>query len=1021
MNIAQFFIEQRITTLVLTVVMIGAGMVSYQGLSRLEDPEFTIKDALVITSYPGASAAEVEKEISDPLEIAVQKMGQVKRVVSRSERGLSTLTVTMKDKYDKTKLPQVWDELRRKIGDAQSNLPPGAGVPLVVDDYGDVYGIFVAVYGEGYTYAELKDVVDMLRRELLLVEDVGKIDTFGERVEAVYVELKRDQMSQLGISEAVIINELQEKNTVANAGRVKVGPEFITITPTGGITSVEQFESILISGGAKQIYLRDVANVRRGYVEPQNNLIRYDGYESIGLGISTVSGGNVVKMGTALELRIDELRERIPIGMQAGKVSVQSDAVSIAIDGFIISLLEAVGIVIVVLLFFMGLRSGILIGFVLLLTIAGTFVFMAPMEVALERISLGALIIALGMLVDNAIVVVDGVLVRLQKGQEARQAAIDVVKQTAIPLLGATVIAILAFAAIGTSDDNTGEFCRSLFQVVMISLLLSWVTAVSITPLLCVMFLKKPAEGVEQKDPYDNTLYRFYKKLLDVAIRHKVITIVLVVGLFSSALYGFGFVQQSFFPPSTRPQFMVDLWLPQGTHIDRMTETVDSIEDYVKELEGVTHVTSLVGKGGMRFLLTYAPEKTNGAYAQLLIDVESPEDLNILLPEVEQYLGDTYPDLLGYSSRFQLGPGSTGKIQARFSGPDREVLRNLAVQTEAIYQTDFDSKAIRNDWRQRVKLVKPTLAEEQANLNGITRIDVANTVLQAFQGATVGVYRENDLLLPIIMRAEEQYRSDIDSIQNLQIWSPAASAMIPMRQVVSGFESTFEDEIIQRRNRKPTITVYADPDKELASNLFSRVRAQVEALELPPGYELEWGGEYEDSGNAQAGLVASLPMFILIMILITVMLFNSLKQPLIIWLTVPLSLIGVTAGLLSTGQPFGFMALLGFLSLIGMLIKNAIVLIDEINLQWAEGKELLDAIVDSGQSRLRPVLMAASTTALGLIPLLFDAFFVSMAVTIIFGLGFATLLTMVVVPVLYATFYKPKPDAVEGAVLAEQA
>ena len=1022
MNIAQFFIEQRITTLVLTVVMIGVGMVSYQGLSRLEDPEFTIKDALVITSYPGGSAAEVEKEIADPLEIAVQKMGQVKRVISRSERGLSTLTVTMKDKYDKESLPQVWDELRRKIGDAQANLPPGAGVPIVVDDYGDVYGIFVAVYGDGYSYAELKHVVDMLRRELLLVDGVGKIDTFGERVEAVYVELKRDQMSQLGISEDIIINELRQKNAVANAGRVQVGPEFITITPTGGITAVEQFDSILISGGgAKQIYLRDVANVRRGYVEPQNNLIRYNGNESIGLGISTVSGGNVVKMGAALELRLDELRERIPIGIQAGKVSVQSEAVAVAIDSFIVSLLQAVGIVIVVLLFFMGLRSGIMIGFVLLLTIAGTFVFMAPMEVALERISLGALIIALGMLVDNAIVVVDGVLVRLQKGQDAKQAAIDVVKQTAIPLLGATVIAILAFAAIGTSNDSTGEFCRSLFQVVMISLLLSWVTAVSITPLLCVMFLKPPAADAVQEDPYGSKFYQLYKGLLGVAIHRKVITIVLVVGLFSSALYGFGFVQQSFFPPSTRPQFMVDLWLPQGTHIDRMTETVDSIEDYVKELEGVTHVTSLVGKGGMRFLLTYAPEKTNGAYAQLLIDVESPEDLNILLPEVEQYLGDTYPDLLGYASRFQLGPGSTGKIQARFSGPNREVLRNLAVQTEAIYQTDFDSKAIRNDWRQRVKLVKPTLAEEQANLNGITRIDVANTVLQAFQGATVGIYRENDLLLPIIMRAEEEYRSDIDSIQNLQIWSPAASAMIPMRQVVSGFESTFEDEIIQRRNRKPTITVYADPDKALASNLFSRIRAQVEALELPPGYELEWGGEYEDSGNAQAGLVASLPMFILIMILITVMLFNSLKQPLIIWLTVPLSLIGVTAGLLSTGQPFGFMALLGFLSLIGMLIKNAIVLIDEINLQWAEGKELLDAIVDSGQSRLRPVLMAASTTALGLIPLLFDAFFVSMAVTIIFGLGFATLLTMVVVPVLYATFYKPKPDAVEGAVLAEQA
>ena len=1016
MNIAKFFIEQRVTTLVLTLVMIGAGMVSYQGLSRLEDPEFTIKDALVITPYPGASAAEVEQEISDPLEIAVQKMGQVKRVVSRSERGLSTLTVTMKDKYDKFALPQVWDELRRKIGDARGELPPGAGVPLVVDDYGDVYGIFVAVYGDGYSYAEIKDVIDMLRRELLLVQDVGKIDTFGERVEAVYVELRRDQMSQLGISAETIIGELTQKNAVANAGRVKVGPEFITIEPSGGITAVEQFESILISGSsARQIYLRDVANVRRGYVEPQTSLIRYDGYPAIGLGISTVSGGNVVKMGEALKKRVAELQERIPVGIEAGAVSVQSDAVETAISGFVVSLLQAVAIVIVVLLFFMGLRSGILIGFVLLLTIAGTFIFMAPMQVALERISLGALIIALGMLVDNAIVVVDGVLVRLQKGQQAKQAAIDVVRQTALPLLGATVIAILAFAAIGTSDDNTGEFCRSLFQVVLISLLLSWVTAVSVTPLLCVMFLKPPAADAEQKDPYDSKFYAIYKELLRAAIRRKAVALALVAGIFGGSLWGFGFVEQSFFPPSTRPQFMVDLWLPQGTHIDRTTATVQSVEDYIQQLDGVSHVTSLVGKGGMRFLLTYAPEKTNSAYAQLLVDVETADALDTLLPQVEQYLEANYPDVLGYASRFQLGPGSTGKIQARFSGPDRDVLRQLAEQTEAIYHADYDSKGIRTDWRQRVKLVRPELAEEQANLNGITRPDVANTILQAFQGANVGVYRENDLLLPIIMRAEERYRSDIASIQNLQIWSPAAGTMIPLRQVVSGFESIFEDEIIQRRNRKPTITVYADPVNGLASNLFARIRTDVEALELPPGYELEWGGEYEDSGNAQAGLAASLPMFLLAMILITIMLFNSLRQPLIIWLTVPLSLIGVTAGLLSTGQPFGFMALLGFLSLIGMLIKNAIVLIDEINLQWGEGKELLEAIVDSGASRLRPVLMAASTTALGLVPLLFDAFFVSMAVTIIFGLGFATLLTMVVVPVLYAAFYKHEPAPAEAS------
>ena len=1009
MNIAKFSIERRVITLVLTFVMLGVGLLSYDGLSRLEDPEFTIKEALIITSYPGASAAEVEEEVTDRLEKAAQQMGQLKFIESKSDRGLSTITVTIKDKYQKEDLQQVWDELRRKIGDVQEHLPPGAGTSVVVDDYGDVYGIFVAIYGDGYSYAEIKDVVDMLRKELLLVRDVGKIDTFGERVESVYVELNRDRMSQLGISDDAIINELRQKNVVTDAGRVKVGSEFITINPTGEVTSVKQFESILISsGGDEQIYLRDVANVRRGYVDPQDHLIRYDGREAIGLGISTVAGGNVVKMGEALEARLEELRGRIPVGVEAGVVSSQSEAVTIAINGFVTSLLQAVAIVIVVLLFFMGLRSGILIGFVLMVTIAGTFIFMSPMEIALERISLGALIIALGMLVDNAIVVVDGVLVRLEKGIDAKKGSIEIVKQTAVPLLGATIIAILAFAAIGTSDDNTGEFCRSLFQVVMISLLLSWVTAVTLTPLLCVMFLKQTNRNKDDVDnnPYSGAVYTVYKKILQAAIRVKFVTLALVVALFVTSLWGFGFIKQSFFPPSTRPQFMVDIWLPQGTHIDETVKTVAAVEKDILRMEGITHVTSLVGKGGLRFLLTYSPEKVNSAYAQLMVDVESTDVMDELAIQVEDYLDENYEDMLGYTSKFQLGPGSTGKIQARFSGPDRNVLRGLAEQAEAIYRADPDAKGVRTDWRQRVKMVRPVLAEEQANLNGITRPDIANTLLDGFEGRTVGVYREGDLLLPIILRAEDRERNNIDSMGDLQIWSPAAEARIPLRQVVSGFETVFEDEIIQRRNRKPTITVFADPDEGYATALYARVAPQVEALELPPGYELEWGGEYEDSANAQAGLSAGLPAFFLSMVLITIMLFNSLKQPLIIWLTVPLALIGVTAGLLLSGQPFGFMALLGILSLSGMLIKNAIVLIDEINYQVDVGTPLIAAIVDSGASRLRPVGMAASTTALGMIPLLFDAFFVSMAITIIAGLIFATLLTMIVVPVLYATFYR---------------
>jgi len=1011
MNIAEASINNRVVTLTLTLVMLAGGLHAFNGLSRLEDPEFTIKDALVVTPYPGASAAEVEEEVTDHIEIAVQQLGQLDEIESRSTRGMSNLTVSIKKKYDRNALPQVWDELRRKVGDAQSSLPPGAGPSLVIDDYGDVYGVFLAIFGDEYSYAELKDVVDLLRRELLLVRDVAKIETYGEFVEAIYVELERDRMAELGIPVSAIIRELENKNVAADAGRVKVGPEFITIVPTGELDSVEDFESVLISPGeTRQIFLRDVAKIRRGYVEPPANLMRYDGRAAIGLGISTVSGGNVVVMGEALKVRMNQLLPRIPLGIELGLVSVQSEAVTEAISGFLVSLVEAVAIVIVVLLFFMGLRSGLLIGFVLVLTISGTFIFMGPWGVALERISLGALIIALGMLVDNAIVVVDGMLIRIQQGEDAKAAAVAVVNQTAMPLLGATIVAILAFAAIGTSDDSTGEFCRSLFQVVLISLGLSWITAVTVTPLLGVMLLKPASQSTAPTDPYGGRFYRSYRAFLRACIRARWLTVAAIVGVFLSSLWGFGYVDQSFFPPSTRPQFMVDVWMPQGTHIDDTTRAAEKAEDYLRATEGVTHVTSLVGQGGLRFLLTYGPEKQNSSYAQLIVDVDDSSRIPARIRQLESDLQELLPEALVYGFPFELGPGANGKIRARFSGSDPDRLRALADQTMAIFHADPNAKAIRTDWRQRVKVIEPVLAEEQANANGITRTDVARTLLQAFQGARVGVYRERDLLLPIILRASEAQRSDVASMQNLQIWSPVAQAMIPLRQVVAGFETRFEDEIIMRLDRRPTITVFADPKTGPATVLFNRLRPQIEALELPPDYSLEWGGEYEDTQNARGPLMASLPIFVLMMVLITVALFNTLKEPLIIWLCVPLALIGVTAGLLITRQPFGFMALLGFLSLMGMLIKNAVVLIDEIRLQKGQTDNLLDAIVNSGTSRLRPVAMAASTTALGMIPLLSDAFFIAMAVTIIFGLMFATVLTMVIVPVLYAIFYRAKSD-----------
>lgn len=1015
MNLAELAIRNKTTTLVLTAVFFVGGIVSFNNLSRLEDPEFTIKEALVITPYPGATAQEVETEVSDKIEKAVQQLGQLKEVESKSDRGLSTVTVRIKDRYNKNSLPQVWDELRRKVGDVQGKLPPGAGPSIVNDDYGDVWGIFIAIYGDEYSYAELKDVAKLLRRELLLVQDVAKVEFWGDRSEAVYVVPNRDRMSQLGIHPTQIINKLQEKNLVADAGRAKVGPEFIAIAPTGTFTSVQDFEDLLIMGNdsGKQIYLRDVADVERGYTEPPRNMLRFDGHPAIGLGISTTQGGNVVVMGEAIEARMHELVDRIPLGVEFGVISLQSEAVTTAIDGFLVSLVEAVVIVVIVLLVFMGLRSALIIGAVLTLTILATFIFMSPWGVALERISLGALVIALGMLVDNAIVVVDGMLVRVNQGQDPEEAARDVVGQQSMPLLGATAVAIMAFGAIGLSQDSTGEFCRSLFQVVLISLGLSWLTGMTVTPLLCVMFLKqekKKESGKEAKDPYGGFIFRIYKQLLLSAIRLRWVTVLVVLLVFGVSLWGFQFVDNSFFPASTRPQFMVDVWLPEGTHIDETARTSEEIQKYLSNLESTKHVTSLIGAGGLRFLVTYAPEKTNSAYMQFLVDVDNYNAIEQLIPQVEEHLLADFPNVEVYGKKFLLGPGSGGKIQVRFSGPDPNVLRKLAEETIGILYDDGGAKAIRTDWRQRVKIMRPVLAEEEANNAGVTAQDVALAMKSSFEGAGVGVYREEDELLPILFRAPEQERGDIASAHNLQIWSPAAQQSIPLGQVVREFDTTFEDEIIQRLNRKTTITVHADPSEGMASSLLERIKPQVEALDMGPDYELEWWGEARDSKKAQTGIAASLPFFLLAMVLIVIALFNSLRLPLVIWLTVPLAVIGVTWGLLLTKQPFGFMALLGFMSLSGMLIKNAIVLVDEIQLQRREGSPPFKAVVDSGVSRLRPVAMAALTTALGMIPLLVDAFFVAMAVTIIAGLVAATVLTMVVLPVFYSVFFRVKYD-----------
>jgi multidrug efflux pump subunit AcrB len=600
---------------------------------------------------------------------------------------------------------------------------------------------------------------------------------------------------------------------------------------------------------------------------------------------------------------------------------------------------------------------------------------------------------------------------------DPEKAAREVAGQTSMPLLGATAVAIIAFAAIGLSPDSTGEFCNSLFTVIGISLSLSWVTAMTITPLLGIWFLKPPKDSVkgERKDPYDNAFYRGYKGFLAACIKFRWVTVAVVLFMFGVSVYAFQFTDKSFFPSSTTPKLRVDVFWPIDQHIDETEKKVNVIEKGLAELEGVTHVASAIGQGPLRFILTFTPEKEHSGFAQFLIDIEDYSTLQRDIERAEAYINSVAPDAIAFGRTFDLGPSKPGKIEARLVGPDANVLRELEQQTLKIFKADHDGKGSRGRWYERVKVIRPRLSEEQADAHGITTRGVAQAIQGTFQGTGQGVYRESDEVIPVLFRQPVPTRLDIANLKQIPIWSPVAQRYIPLANVVTGLETIWSDEVVERRNRKRTLTVVTDPTNDSAPTLWGRLAPQVEALPFPPGYHVEWGGEYESTMDAQTALFAPIPMFVSIMIVIVIGLFNAIRQPLVIWLTVPLALIGVTAGLLLTDQPFGFMALLGFLSLSGMLIKNAIVLVDEIDLQRKQGSPTYTAILDAGTSRLRPVAMAAATTILGMIPLFADAFFIAMAVTIVFGLLVATVLTMIVVPTLYAIFFQAKKDDAGGA------
>ena len=1029
MNLPALAIEKKPITYFAVFLLVAGGIFSYFQLGQLEDPEFTVKTAAIITTYPGASAEQVELEVTDRIETKLQEMQEVKNIYSNSKAGLSIIKVDIKNEYWSDRLPQVWDIMRKKIRDMEGTLPPGAGKPQINDDFGFVFGFLLAVTGDGYTYAQLEEYVKNIRKELSLVEGVARVDLWGVQKQRIYIDTSEAQLSQLGITTEDLVRTLQVQNMVADAGRVDFQTKRFRIAPTGEFQTPEEIGDLAVTASFPErdkpmgpdpssgdssseiIRIKDFSTVSRGYIEPPENLMRYNKIPAIGVALAPLSGVNVVKMGQAVDQRIDELMASLPVGVELQRISWQSDLVADSIKAFMINLIEAVAIVLVVLALTMGLRVGMIIGITgLILPILGTFIVMTIWGIDLQRVSLGALIIAMGMMVDNAIVVVDGIMVQVQQGIDRKKAAIESASQPAMPLLGATVVACMAFYPIFASSYDTGEYAGSLFTVVAISLLLSWVMSQTVAPLMCITMLPEPKQGLEDEDVYGGRFYQIFRGLLAKAIRLRLPFLVCMVVLLVAAVLGFRFVPKMYFPDSSRQQIMIDYWAPEGTRIQQVSADLSTLESELLQKSSVTAVSAFIGKGPPRFYLPVNPEDPYSSYAQIIVNTKTFKDVDTVMQEIDTWSQENYPQALIRVRKYAVGAFDDWKIEARFSGPanaDPDILRSLAQQGMAILEANPMAKEVRPNWRHRIRKIVPQYNQERGRWAGVTRKNLASATKRAFDGVAVGQYREEDDLIPIVSRNVKEERSRAASGLDLVQVIPAFSKdTVPLSQVTNEIVFEWEDPIIWRWDRRRAVTVQCSPNVVTTPTLRASIVKAFENIELPPGYTLEWDGEFNSSKESQQALIPGIVPAVVIMLFIIVTLFNAYRPPLIIFLTIPFVVIGITVGLITTRVPFGFIALLGAMSLSGMMIKNAVVLLDQVNLNLAEGMSPYQAVVEAAVSRLRPVVNAAATTVFGMAPLLQDVFWVSLAVTIMFGLAFGTVLTMIVVTVLYATLFR---------------
>ena len=1034
MNISKWALNRGVLIHAFVAVLIIGGLWAFTQMPKLEDPAIRVKQALVVATYPGASAHQVELELTDPIEKSIRQMPTIDHIESSSYADMTIITVELHPTVKDDELEQQWDLLRRKVENIKPSLPKGSQVMTVADDFGDVYGMFYALTGDGLSDRQLSDYAELIKREVLAIDGVTRVDIYGKRPECININLKEEKMANLGVLPTEVIQTLNGQNATSYAGYYDNGTRRIRVTVDDKFRSVEDIADMLIAGhDDDQLRIRDIADVSKGYEKVTRNAMLRDGERALGISIACSSSHDILKVGDKVEEKLGQLAERMPVGVEYNKVFFQPERVSDSLYTFLINLLESVVIVVVVLIFFMGFKSGVILGMSLAVIVFGSFLVLNGFDGTLQRVSLAAFILAMGMLVDNAIVIVDGILVDLRSGKPRAEALTSIGRKTAMPLLGATLIAILAFMPIFLSPDTSGVYVRDLFIVIAVSLLLSWLLALTHVPLMANRLLHpKVSEG----EAYKGKAYDMLDKVMGICLRHRLMVVGAAVVLLVGSMSCYPFLQQSFFPDMEYDQLYIEYKLPEGYNSTQVEHDLEQMRKMLMQCKDVTHVTTSIGGTPSRYNLVRSIATPSLAYGELIVDFTSPETLVAHLDSMQRTLNDRFPDAYIKIKRYNL-MYKKYPIEICFNGPDPQVLHQLTDSAMAIVRNSDKVCLPTSDWEPRVPVLTVDYNQQAARTSGLSRGDVALSLMSYTDGIPVGTFYDGIHPENIYVKCHTDKGEEVENLDRVNVFGMMpnvgnvfnrstvqklmsgrldkddvirqVTSTTPLSQVSKGIDIRWEEPVVVRYNGQRQQRLQCSPAPGVSTESARQSIAKaIESIALPEGYSLSWEGEYKASTQSKQYLFKGFPLSVVMMLLILIMLFNDFRRPAIIFSCIPLVVVGVFPSVLLSGKDFGFVAIVGILGLIGMMIKNGIVLIDEISLQISQGKPLDRALIDSSKSRLLPVMMASLTTILGMIPLISDSLFGSLAVTIMGGLAAGTVIILIFIPVLYSLMYKSK-------------